>query len=342
MRERAEPASLGVDERRRRPIDPWAAQPQSTQCFVLAPTRGCRSLPRSPDASDLTRVSAIGIVPPVRDSSLWTQNGDDLRESGGIGMALDERKRYRRNPSGGSKKDHRRRTLSQGRQLFAVGVAGALAAPLALTLSSGSTPAGAAASNVNPNGVLRYGFDLNNEFDNDFAPATEENDCSYTVTSNIYQSMATPGNTAVGGGVAQSWTVSNNSSHHHVPHPAGPRVLQRPAGDVRRRGGQPEPHQDQPAAVVAVRHLEHPDARSLDRGRQPQQADRRRLPLGLDLRRRPDLPGERHLDPVEPAGRCRTLRPEELSPGLVDRAGQEPQVLGLEGLSRSVASTSPR
>jgi peptide/nickel transport system substrate-binding protein len=127
-------------------------------------------------------------------------------------MALDERKRYRRNPSGGSKKDHRRRTLSQGRQLFAVGVAGALAAPLALTLSSGSSPAGAAASNANPNGVLRYGFDLNNEFDNDFAPATEENDCSYTVTSNIYQSMATPGNTAVGGGVAQGWTVSNNSS----------------------------------------------------------------------------------------------------------------------------------
>jgi peptide/nickel transport system substrate-binding protein len=127
-------------------------------------------------------------------------------------MALDERKQDRRNPSGGSRKIPRRRTLLQGRQLFAVGVAGALAAPLALTLSSGGTPAGAAASNVNPNGVLRYGFDLNNEFDNDFAPATEENDCSYTVTSNIYQSMTTPGNTAVGGGVAQSWTVSNNSS----------------------------------------------------------------------------------------------------------------------------------
>jgi peptide/nickel transport system substrate-binding protein len=60
--------------------------------------------------------------------------------------------------------------------------------------------------------VLKYGFDLNNEFSNDFAPATEENDCSYTVTSNIYQSMTTPGNSAIAGGVAQSWTVSNNSS----------------------------------------------------------------------------------------------------------------------------------
>ena len=60
--------------------------------------------------------------------------------------------------------------------------------------------------------MLKYGFDLNNEFDNDFAPATEENDCSYTVTSNIYQSMAQPGNTAVMGGVAQSWAISNNSS----------------------------------------------------------------------------------------------------------------------------------
>jgi peptide/nickel transport system substrate-binding protein len=81
---------------------------------------------------------------------------------------------------------------------------------LALALSPGG-PA-AASAGVNPNGVLKYGFDLNNEFSNDFAPATEENDCSYTVTSNIYQSMTTPGNSAIGGGVAQSWTVSNNSS----------------------------------------------------------------------------------------------------------------------------------
>ena len=101
--------------------------------------------------------------------------------------------------------------LRTSRGLAALGVAGVMLAPLAVTLSSAGT-AGASSSDVNPNGVLKYGFDLNNEFSNDFAPATEENDCSYTVTSNIYQSMTVPGNSAIAGGVAQSWTVSNNSS----------------------------------------------------------------------------------------------------------------------------------
>ncbi len=105
----------------------------------------------------------------------------------------------------------RRRSRWVRRTVVPIGIAGALATPLAQALVPGG-PAAASSSNVNPNGVLKYGFDLNNEFSNDFAPATEENDCSYTVTSNIYQSMTTPSNTAIGGGVAQSWTVSNNSS----------------------------------------------------------------------------------------------------------------------------------
>ncbi len=98
----------------------------------------------------------------------------------------------------------------KSRHVGAAGVAVAVLAPLALALSPGG-PA-AASSAVDPHGVLKYGFDLNNEFNNDFAPATEENDCSYTVTSNIYQSMTVPGNNAVKGGVAKSWTVSNNNS----------------------------------------------------------------------------------------------------------------------------------
>jgi peptide/nickel transport system substrate-binding protein len=97
------------------------------------------------------------------------------------------------------------------RNAVALGVAGALVTLLGQSLSAGG-PAGASSSNIDPNGVLKYGFDLNNEFSNDFAPATEENDCSYTVTSNIFQSMTTPGNSAIGGGVAQSWTISNNGS----------------------------------------------------------------------------------------------------------------------------------
>ena len=97
------------------------------------------------------------------------------------------------------------------RSVVALGVAGALLTSLVQAMSAGG-PAAASTSNVDPNGVLKYGFDLNNEFSNDFAPATEQNDCSYTVTANIYQSMAAPGNSAIGGGVAQSWTISNNGS----------------------------------------------------------------------------------------------------------------------------------
>jgi len=97
------------------------------------------------------------------------------------------------------------------RNLAALGIASVLLTSLAQVLSAGGAAA-AAPSNVDPTGVLKYGFDLNNEFSNDFAPATEQNDCSYTVTANIYQSMTTPGNTAIGGGVAQSWTISNNGS----------------------------------------------------------------------------------------------------------------------------------
>ena len=111
---------------------------------------------------------------------------------------------------GGRGRRGSRRPPRRGRNVAAAGVAVALLTPLTLALSPGG-PA-AASSGVNPNGVLKYGFDLNNEFSNDFAPATEENDCSYTVTSNIYQSMATPGNTGIGGGVAQSWTISNSGS----------------------------------------------------------------------------------------------------------------------------------
>jgi peptide/nickel transport system substrate-binding protein len=105
----------------------------------------------------------------------------------------------------------KRRPRLRHRNILALGIAGALVTSLAQALSAGG-PTAAASSNVNSSGILKYGFDLNNEFSNDFAPATEQNDCSYTVTSNLYQSMTTPGNSAIGGGVAQSWTVSNNGS----------------------------------------------------------------------------------------------------------------------------------
>ena len=113
--------------------------------------------------------------------------------------------------SGGGRRRPSRRRGRGGLPVLLLAATGVFVTPFAAALLT-SGPAAAASSNADPNGVLKYGFDLNNEFDNDFAPATEENDCSFTVTSNIYQSMAVPGNTAVTGGVAQSWTISNGGS----------------------------------------------------------------------------------------------------------------------------------
>lgn len=86
--------------------------------------------------------------------------------------------------------------------------AAALLGPLAVAALS--SPGAGAASNANPNGVLKYGFDINNQFGN-FDPATELNDCGYAVMSNIYQSVTAPGQYAISGGVAKSWTISNNA-----------------------------------------------------------------------------------------------------------------------------------
>ncbi len=104
-----------------------------------------------------------------------------------------------------------RRRARRGWRAALVGVsATAVFVPLAVV---GSPGAGAASSsNINPNGVLRYGTDLNNGFSNDFDPGTGTNDCSYTELALIYQSMTAPGQTAISGGVAQSWTVSPDAS----------------------------------------------------------------------------------------------------------------------------------
>src|ERR1035441_2441848 len=97
--------------------------------------------------------------------------------------------------------------LLRGRGWVAVGAAAAVFAPAVLTWAT-TGPASAAPSNIHPNRVLKYGYDLNNEFSNSF-DTTGLNDCSYTATANIFQSMTAPGNFAISGGVAQSWTVSN-------------------------------------------------------------------------------------------------------------------------------------
>jgi peptide/nickel transport system substrate-binding protein len=106
-----------------------------------------------------------------------------------------------------SARQHRR----GGRRAILVATAAAAFIGPMTAITLNSSGAGAAASNNNTKGVLKYGFDINNSFTN-FDPSVYGNDCGYTVTSNIYQSVTAPGQTAVSGGIAKSWTVSNNSS----------------------------------------------------------------------------------------------------------------------------------
>ncbi len=112
-------------------------------------------------------------------------------------------------PTPKDRRKSRRSRLGGRRVVLAGTAAAALLGPL-LAASLSSQGAGAAASN-NTNGELKYGFDINDSFTN-FDPSTSVNDCGYTVMSNIYQSVTAPGQYAISGGVAQSWTVSNNSS----------------------------------------------------------------------------------------------------------------------------------
>jgi peptide/nickel transport system substrate-binding protein len=109
----------------------------------------------------------------------------------------------------GQLKPSRRKRLGGRRVLLAGTAAASLLGPL-LAAATLSSPGAGAASNNNTKGVLKYGFDINNDFGN-FDPATELNDCGYTVMSNIYQSVTAPGQYAIMGGVAQSWTISDNA-----------------------------------------------------------------------------------------------------------------------------------
>jgi len=110
-------------------------------------------------------------------------------------------------PSGGA----RQRRSARAKAAIAGAAAVAFLVPGVAVAVSGSA-ASAASSNNDTSGTLKYGVDLNSEFSNDFDPGTGTNDCSFTMLANIYQSVAVPGQYAITGGVAQSWTVSNNSS----------------------------------------------------------------------------------------------------------------------------------
>jgi len=86
----------------------------------------------------------------------------------------------------------------------------------------GGTPqASSNAGTPDPNGVLRYGVDLNNGFSNDFDPGTGTNDCSFQELAQIYSSITysppgTQGNNTILGGIAQSWDISGSTLTLHI------------------------------------------------------------------------------------------------------------------------------
>jgi peptide/nickel transport system substrate-binding protein len=107
-----------------------------------------------------------------------------------------------RPPRGSTRRNRARAALT--------GIAAAVFSIPMIVVALSSSAAGASPADNNTHGVLKYGVDLNNEFSNDFDPGTGMNDCSFTELANIYQSVTVPGQSAISGGVAQSWTVAKN------------------------------------------------------------------------------------------------------------------------------------
>jgi ABC-type transport system substrate-binding protein len=78
-------------------------------------------------------------------------------------------------------------------------------------VAGGSLP-----KDANPHGVLTYGIDLNDEFDNTFNPEQSLNPCGFAILSNIYASGLGITNTAFLPNVIESWSTTPNTVTLHV------------------------------------------------------------------------------------------------------------------------------
>lgn len=94
----------------------------------------------------------------------------------------------------------------------AVGVTMLAGAPLLQPVAAGA----ALPKDANPNGVLTYGIDLNNEFDNTFNPEQSANSCDFAILSNIYASGLGITNSAFLPGVIESWSTTPNTVTLHL------------------------------------------------------------------------------------------------------------------------------
>ena len=87
-----------------------------------------------------------------------------------------------------------------------------LGASLLQPLTAGASPP----KGANPHGVLTYGIDLNNEFDNTFDPEASFNPCGFAILSNIYASGLGITNTAFLPNVIRSWSSTPNTVTLHI------------------------------------------------------------------------------------------------------------------------------
>ncbi len=227
------------------------------------------------------------------------------------------------------RKPSRRSRLGGRRAILAGTAAAALLGPLAA--ASLSSQGAGAASNNDTSGVLKYGFDINNEFTN-FDPSTSVNDCGYTVMSNIYQSVTAPGQYNISGGVAQSWTVSNNSSTvtlHIRPNMVFSNGEPVTSTDVMDSllNTKKSPLRSSLSAIASMTTPD-PDTLVVQLNR-PTAGDFLWAATYIDGM---VYPPSSFANAATTPGRLWSLRPQELSARILDRVGQEPEVLGLQGL----------
>jgi peptide/nickel transport system substrate-binding protein len=106
------------------------------------------------------------------------------------------------------------------RSWLALGAALVAGAALAACGSSGSASSGSGSSSssgaVDPNGVLKYGVDLDETFSGTFDPGQSTNDCSYTEYTALYNSLLAPGNDSVKPLAAASYTSTPTSITFHL------------------------------------------------------------------------------------------------------------------------------
>jgi peptide/nickel transport system substrate-binding protein len=94
----------------------------------------------------------------------------------------------------------------------AVALTALACAPLIQPVTAGAT----LPKNANAHGVLTYGIDLNDEFDNTFNPEASLNPCGFAILSNIYASGLGITNTAFLPNVIQSWSSTPTTVTLHI------------------------------------------------------------------------------------------------------------------------------